>query len=110
MRRAREGEDELHPRPVPRHRGERGDEQEHGPSEFAGGMSDALPPDVEREVRRLLGKTARRLLAEELDRDPVATPTGGDDGAGAEGPDEVPEFDVVHVPRTRRPRRRESLP
>ena len=41
-------------------------------------MSDSLPPRVRSEVQRILNAEARRLLADELDRDAIGAATGSD--------------------------------
>ena len=48
----------------------------------------SLPPHVNAEVRRILDAEARRLLAEQLDRDAIGTTAGGDPGMGDGGADE----------------------
>ena len=48
----------------------------------------SLPPHVAAEVRRILDGEARRLLADEMDRDPVAPTPGGDLGPVHDGADQ----------------------
>lgn len=48
----------------------------------------ALPARVQAQVQRILDAEARRLLAEQLDSDPIGTAAGADHGAGDGGPNQ----------------------
>jgi hypothetical protein len=49
-------------------------------------------PRVRAEVQRIADAAARRLLAEQLDRDPLGTPTGTDGGALDGGANQSPSL------------------
>jgi hypothetical protein len=52
-------------------------------------VRERLSPSSAAEVQRILDPTARRLLAEQLDRDALAASTTGmDDGLGDDGADD----------------------
>jgi hypothetical protein len=63
----------------------------------------SLPPHVRAEVKRILDGAARRLLADELDRDAIGAATGSDDHLGDGGPNQgAPLVDGEPVPVLRR--------
>ena len=65
-------------------------------------MSD-LPPDARSEVQRILDGAARRLVADELDRDAIGASAGSDQHAGDDGPDQgAPLVERQQLPVGRR--------
>src|SRR5512142_2524891 len=63
------------------------------------GAPMTLGPTAASEARRILDRAARRLLAARLDRDPVETTTGADDGSLDDRPNQsAPLVDGEQVP------------
>lgn len=63
------------------------------------GVSECPPDAVRRDVQRILDAAARRLLAEQLDRNPLAAAAGSDHGLRDNGADQSPPLvDTQHVP------------